>query len=55
VPAHWPGFEITLRLEGRTLRLHHGADDVPEGAVMVAIGEKVRWRELPDGAVLHIG
>ena len=61
VPAHWPAFEITLRLEARTLTLQWrgpGASDSGEGprpTHHAAAGEWVAWRGLPDHAVLRIG
>jgi cyclic beta-1,2-glucan synthetase len=54
VPAHWPGFEITLRLAGRTLTLQHG-ETAAAPAQRIAAGEWIDWRALPDGAVLRVG
>lgn len=55
VPAHWPGFEITLRLAGREFRLRHGELEGAEPTHRVAVGEWIIWRQLPDGAVLRVG
>jgi cyclic beta-1,2-glucan synthetase len=55
VPAQWPGFEITLRLGGRELRLQHG--ELAGGAEpthRVAAGEWILWRQLADRSVLRI-
>jgi cyclic beta-1,2-glucan synthetase len=54
VPAHWPGFEITLRLGGRELVVRHGAAATAP-THHACIGEWVVWRTLPDKAVLQIG
>lgn len=52
VPAHWPGFEMTLRLPGCRLTLQHGeASMAPTN--WIDIGAWVDWRGLPDGAVLR--
>jgi cyclic beta-1,2-glucan synthetase len=56
VPAHWPGFEITLRLEGRELVVQYG--DATTAAVPthhLARGEWIIWRTLPGKAVLRVG
>jgi cyclic beta-1,2-glucan synthetase len=56
VPAHWPGFEIALRLGARTLTLQWG--DVPGSAAPtqhLAAGEWIDWQALPAGAVLRVG
>jgi cyclic beta-1,2-glucan synthetase len=55
VPAHWPGFEIALRLGARTLTLQWG--DVPGAAAPtqhLAAGEWIDWHALPAGAVLRV-
>ena len=58
VPASWPGFEMTLRLEGRTLTLRYGetaeATSSALPAQRLAVGEWIDWRALPDGALLQI-
>ncbi|VTU27501.1 Cellobiose phosphorylase [Variovorax sp. SRS16] len=54
VPAHWPGFEITLKLAGRELTIRHGAAVTPP-THHAGIGEWVVWRTLPDKAVLQVG
>ncbi|MGI4778466.1 MAG: GH36-type glycosyl hydrolase domain-containing protein [Janthinobacterium lividum] len=63
VPARWPGFEITLRLEGKTLMLRYGELPGNEGAGRQAVGssthrltagERIEWRTLPDGTLLQI-
>ncbi|WP_443082782.1 GH36-type glycosyl hydrolase domain-containing protein [Variovorax sp. PAMC 28711] len=57
IPSHWPGFEITLNLDGRTLTIrcsrdtHHGQES---GATHAAPGEWVSRTALPDGGVLHL-
>jgi cyclic beta-1,2-glucan synthetase len=56
VPAHWPGFEITLRLEGRELTVQYGdATTAVLPTHHVARGEWTLWRTLPDKAVLRVG
>ncbi|AVQ81541.1 GH36-type glycosyl hydrolase domain-containing protein [Variovorax sp. PMC12] len=55
VPAHWPGFEIALRLGARALTLQWG--DVPGAAAPtqhLAAGEWIDWQALPAGAVLRV-
>ncbi|RZL92880.1 MAG: hypothetical protein EOP76_10765, partial [Variovorax sp.] len=55
VPAHWPGFEIALRLDGRELKLHHG--DAGSGSApthSVQAGEWIDWHALPAQAVLRV-
>ncbi|MGV3726308.1 GH36-type glycosyl hydrolase domain-containing protein [Hydrogenophaga sp.] len=55
LPSHWPRAEITVTREGRTLRfvLLRGpaaatqVEAVALGARVLAVGERVRWRELP--------
>ena len=61
VPASWPGFEMTLRLEGRTLTLRYGETAEASGSTLpvlpvqrLAVGEWIDWRALPDGALLQI-
>ena len=58
VPADWPGFEIDLRLGGRTLTLQYGEPE-PIGARMptqrIKVGEWIIWRVLPEGSVLRVG
>ncbi len=65
VPASWPGFEMTLRLEGRTLTLRCGSTDAGDSggsggsgdersAHRLAAGEWIDWRALEDGALLQI-
>ncbi|KQW64338.1 GH36-type glycosyl hydrolase domain-containing protein [Variovorax sp. Root411] len=55
VPAHWPGFEIALRLGERSLMLQWGT---PEAAATpthhAAAGEWVDWQALPADAVLRV-
>jgi cyclic beta-1,2-glucan synthetase len=55
VPAHWPGFEITLRLAGREFTLQYGDTASTEPTHHVAVGEWIIWRTLPDKAVLRVG
>ncbi|MBN8757030.1 MULTISPECIES: GH36-type glycosyl hydrolase domain-containing protein [Variovorax] len=55
VPAHWPGFEIALRLGARTLTLQWG--ELPGAAAPtqhLAAGEWIDWQALPAGAVLRV-
>ncbi|MGJ7569010.1 GH36-type glycosyl hydrolase domain-containing protein [Variovorax sp. RB2P76] len=56
VPAHWPGFEIALRLGARQLTLQWGN---VEGAAApthhLAVGEWIDWQALPANAVLRVG
>jgi cyclic beta-1,2-glucan synthetase len=55
VPAHWPGFEIALRLGARQLTVQWGH---VEGAAApthhVAVGEWIDWQALPADAVLRV-
>jgi len=55
VPAHWPGFEIALRLDRHSLTLQWGT---PEAAATpthrVAVGEWIDWQALPADAVLRV-
>jgi cyclic beta-1,2-glucan synthetase len=44
VPVGWPGFEMTLRLGGRVLRLQHG--DARTQGIAVAAGDWIDWRTL---------
>ncbi|MGJ7532479.1 MULTISPECIES: GH36-type glycosyl hydrolase domain-containing protein [unclassified Variovorax] len=56
VPAHWPGFEIALRLGARKLTLQWG--DVQGAAAsthQLAVGEWIDWQALPADAVLRVG
>ncbi|MEJ7687212.1 MAG: hypothetical protein WKG52_09610 [Variovorax sp.] len=57
VPAHWPGFEVVLKLNGRELTLQHGEPPAPAQAPThrVAIGEWIVWRTLPEDAVVRVG
>jgi len=55
IPAHWPGFEITLRLKGRTLAVQHGDGVASAPTHHAARGEWIIWRTLPDNAVLRVG
>lgn len=55
VPAHWPGFEIALRLGARQLTLQWGRmDGAAEPTHRLAAGEWIDWQALPDGAVLRV-
>ncbi|WPH21865.1 GH36-type glycosyl hydrolase domain-containing protein [Variovorax paradoxus] len=55
VPAHWPGFEIALRLEQRRLTLQWGTPGAAATATHhAAIGEWIDWQALPADAVLRI-
>jgi cyclic beta-1,2-glucan synthetase len=61
IPAHWPGFEMTVKLGGRTVEIRctrAGTDrnaDAEGGPVQqVAPGEWVDWRALPEGTVLQV-
>jgi cyclic beta-1,2-glucan synthetase len=55
VPAHWPGFEIALRLGKHGLTLQWGT---PEAAATpthhIAVGEWIEWQALPADAVLRV-
>ncbi|MDM0058296.1 GH36-type glycosyl hydrolase domain-containing protein [Variovorax fucosicus] len=55
VPAHWPGFEIALRLDGRELTLHYG-DTGSEAAATHSIetGKWIDWHALPARAVVRV-
>ena len=44
VPAHWPGFEMTLRLGGRVITLQHG--DARTQGMALAPGDWTDWRAL---------
>ncbi|RYY81571.1 MAG: hypothetical protein EOO24_41885, partial [Comamonadaceae bacterium] len=55
VPAHWPDFEIALRLDGRALTLHHGdAGSESVATHSVRAGEWIDWHALPARAVVRI-
>ena len=64
LPAHWPDFEIALRLDGRRLTVQWRRDGAPPAqdngpssaapACRLAPGEWVNWHALPDAAVLRI-
>ena len=65
LPSHWPGAEITLVREGRTLRFvlvrvesvaaqRVLPDDAPPGARLLQVGEPLRWRNLPADACFVI-
>jgi cyclic beta-1,2-glucan synthetase len=56
VPAHWPGFEVALRLGARKLTLQWG--DLQGAAAsthQLAVGEWIDWQALPTDAVLRVG
>ena len=55
VPAHWPGFEIALRMAGKHFTLRHGKIGTEPLTHRVAVGEWVIWRIWPDGAIVHVG
>jgi cyclic beta-1,2-glucan synthetase len=56
LPAHWPRAEITLRRDGRSLRIvliqGGAASDGPAHAVPVAVGQDVAWPGLPPDSCL---
>jgi len=59
VPAHWPAFEITLRLDHREVTLHwqragHLAEGGPRHDRVLAPGEVVLLAELPEKAYLLV-
>ncbi|BEP34459.1 glucoamylase family protein [Variovorax sp. V59] len=55
VPAHWPGFEIALRLGQRRLTLQWGTPDAAGTPTHhAAIGEWIDWQALPADAVLRV-
>jgi len=55
LPSHWPEAEITLRRDGRSMRFvllraepaAARARCASEGAQLLGVGERLRWRELP--------
>ncbi|MDP1685793.1 hypothetical protein, partial [Hydrogenophaga sp.] len=55
LPSHWPEAEITLRRDGRSMRFvlvraepaAARARCASEGAQLLSVGERLRWRELP--------
>ena len=61
LPAHWPGFEVTLRLGGRHLLLRYGTV-TPKGTgrtepaepVQLRAGEWIDWHALPQNALVHV-
>lgn len=55
VPAHWPGFELALKLKGREFTLQHGDGAPATPTHHIACGEWINWRTLPDQAVLRVG
>jgi cyclic beta-1,2-glucan synthetase len=63
VPESWPGFEMMLRLGGKTLLMRCGepapttADTGTRAAPplrRLAVGEWIEWRSLPDGTRLQV-
>ncbi|MGJ7508045.1 GH36-type glycosyl hydrolase domain-containing protein [Variovorax sp. GT1P44] len=55
-PKDWAGFEITLRLAGKTFTLQHGNPPEPSKPTHhITIGEWIIWRVLPDQSVIHVG
>ena len=65
LPSHWPGAELTLVRNGRTLRFilvrvstqaaqFTLPDDAPPGARMLQVGKCLRWVDLPDQACFVI-
>jgi cyclic beta-1,2-glucan synthetase len=61
VPARWPGFTLTLRLEGKSLTLRCGDAPSTPGAAdagapthRLAAGEWIDWHRLSDGELLQI-
>ena len=65
LPSHWPGAELTLVRDGRTLRFilvrvstqaaqFTLPDDAPPGARMLQVGKCLRWVDLPDQACFVI-
>ncbi|WP_395347361.1 GH36-type glycosyl hydrolase domain-containing protein [Variovorax sp. UC122_21] len=56
VPAHWPAFEIELRLGEREFTLQWGAPQGAAAATHHAVeGDWIDWRALPAKAVVRIG
>lgn len=55
VPAHWPGFEIALRLAGKRFTLRFGESGTAPATHRAAIGEWVIWRMWPQDAIVQIG
>ena len=59
VPADWPAFEITLRLDERVVQVRWQRADVASGTELrpyrvLAPGQSVALADLPDGAVLLV-
>jgi len=59
VPAHWPAFDITLRLEGRVVAIRWRRADIAAGEDfkpdrVLAPGETLRLDELPEHAQLLV-
>ena len=65
LPSHWPGAELTLVRDGRTLRfilvrVASGAaqrtlpGDAPNGARLLQVGQRLCWAELPADACFVI-
>ncbi|MEJ8846409.1 GH36-type glycosyl hydrolase domain-containing protein [Variovorax rhizosphaerae] len=55
VPAHWPGFEIVLRLDGRELTLRYGDSAGSDAADLpLEAGAWLDWHALPATAVLRV-
>ena len=55
VPAHWPGFEIVLRLDGHELRLRHGdVEHADAHTQSIDAGEWIDWQALPVNAILRV-
>ena len=58
LPAHWPSFEIGLRLQGRDIRVHWERDPHPHTLVSADLqlgwGEWVELEQLPRKAVLLV-
>ncbi|RYY65866.1 MAG: hypothetical protein EOO24_54590, partial [Comamonadaceae bacterium] len=54
IPAHWPGFEVTLALEGHRVTLRCSRDAIEGTATQLAPGEWVGWKTLANGATLQV-
>ncbi|RZL65768.1 MAG: hypothetical protein EOP81_02810 [Variovorax sp.] len=55
IPAHWPGFEVALDLDGHRLRIHCSRAADRSAASTVSPGEWIAWKSQVPGGVLHVG
>ncbi|RZL67029.1 MAG: hypothetical protein EOP77_06100, partial [Variovorax sp.] len=54
IPASWPGFEISLALEGRRITLRCSREATHDEAVQLEAGEWVEWKSLASGTTLQV-